>query len=146
MDTPIEPEVMDMEGIKPILSNSNGLSQKQLDALPFLIQGRSLAEKCRNAKISKSSYNRWIREPAFKSAIEATRGRVTDAALRQLESASQEAVTVLIELMKNDSVWVRLRSAETVLASVRQLKEEKEIESKLVEIEKILVERKRFAR
>jgi hypothetical protein len=134
------------QGIIPPSPDAGGLTQKQRDALPHLLAGRSIAEKCKNARISKASYFRWIRNSAFRLALESAREKITEQAMSQLTAASQEAVNTLLELMKDDNKWLKLRACETVLASVKSLREEKEIESKLVEIEKILVERKRFAR
>lgn len=126
---------------EPSPSDSNGLTRKQKESLPYFIGCKSVTDACRKAKVSKSTFFRWVKAKSFRDSLESARGKLIEEAMERLEFAVTEAAENLIELARDDSKWVRLRACERLLELFFRQKEAIEIEGKLAEIERVIEKR-----
>ena len=120
------------------------LSGRQSRTLPFCLQYNSPREIARAANISTASVYRYLADDNFRQALEAARKEVVSGALEILKGSFSKAAQTLVALLDNPQVWVKLRSAERILETVMRLKETEEIQTRLEEVERIIVERKLY--
>jgi hypothetical protein len=115
------------------------LTKRQLRALPIILQARSISEGVEKAAISKTTFYEWIKQPAFKTEFERQRQEIIDAALHELKLTAGEAVRALRELLNTREDGVRLRTATAILDHIGKFIELENIEKRLSELEKRLV-------
>jgi hypothetical protein len=120
------------------------LTVRQTKALPYFLESASIHEVCRRANIGQSTYYRYLADDNFMVALEEARKQVTSGALEILKGSFSKAAQTLVSLLDNPQVWVKLRASERILETVMRLKEVEEIENRLEEVERIIVERKLY--
>ena len=120
------------------------LTRKQIEAIPHLLGARSLEAGCKAARISKSSFHRWLKDENFKNELERQREEMINEALQRLKTSVTRAVDGLIELMEADEKAFRLRACEKVLDYVLKVKEIGELGDRLSKVEKIIWERRTY--
>lgn len=118
------------------------LSEKQLKAIPAILGSATITEGCRKAKVSKTSFYEWMKEPAFKAEFIRQRNDLVSLALDELKGCTGEAVKVLRALLKSKKEGVRLRTATAILDHVGKFIEYEELEHRLTEIERRLNDEK----
>lgn len=113
------------------VQNRQGLSNKQLRAIPIILSCKSIAEGCERIKISRESFYSWLRDPVFKAEFIKQRQEIIDLALHELKASTSEAVTVLRELLKAEDESVRLRTAQSILGAVLKSIEIENLETRV---------------
>jgi len=130
----------------PKQTEANGLTRKQREAIPHLIGARSLEEGCRRAKLAKTTLFKWLKEEAFREALERTREEVISEALGRLKASITQAVDGLIQLMVAEEKSIRLRACQTVLDFVLRAREIEEVSERLTRVERVVFERRTYER
>jgi hypothetical protein len=121
---------------EPERTESNCLTRKQREAIPFLVGARSLEGGRAKAKLSKSTLYKWLKDEAFKAELKRQREAVISEALDRLKAAIGQAVEGLTGLMDADEKNIKIRACERVLDFFLKAKELEEIEERLSELEK----------
>ena len=121
-----------------------GLTRKQVEAIPHLVGARSFEEGCRKARIGKTTLYQWLKDDAFKSELERHREEVIREALERLKTSVTRAVDGLIALSEDKEKGVRLRAIEKILDLFFKTREQEEIEGRLEKIERIILERRSY--
>jgi AcrR family transcriptional regulator len=132
------------EGITKTVQTGAKLSRRQARTLPFCLQYNSPREIARAANISTASVYRYLADDNFRQALEAARKEVVSGALEILKGSFSKAAQTLVSLLENPQVWVKLRVSERILETVMQLREVEEIQGRLEEVEKIIVEKRLY--
>jgi hypothetical protein len=120
------------------------LPTRQAKALPSWLKFGSVREICSDAGIGQSTFYRYNKDKNFQAALEQARKEVVSGALEILKGSFSKAAQTLVSLLDNPQVWVKLRASERILETVMRLKEVEEIENRLEEVERIIVERKLY--
>jgi hypothetical protein len=120
------------------------LTVRQTKALPYFLESASIHEVCRRANIGQSTFYRYMANDNFRAALEEARKQVTSSALMILKESFSKAAKTLVSLLDNPQVWVKLRASERILETVLQLREVEEIQGRLEEVEKIIVEKRLY--
>ena len=121
-----------------------GLTRKQVEAIPHLVGARSLEEGCRKAKVAKSTLYQWFKDETFKNELERQREGVIVEALERLKTSVTRAVDGLIELAEDKEKGLRLRAIERILDFFIKVKEVDELKSRLEKVERIVLERRTY--
>jgi hypothetical protein len=116
--------------------DQNGLSERQLKALPFFVSSCSDVEACRKANISKQTYYEWLKEAQFKTELKRLRNLVIEDALEQLKAHTSKAVNTLVGLLDVDNCALRRSVANDILTYVARYKEIQELENRIEAIER----------
>ena len=118
----------DMEG-----TQDKQLTQRQLDALPYLIAPGPLSQKAMNAGISRKTLYRWLQEDDFRRRLQATTEHAMRLADTQLQLVAHQAVAVLYESLHDSSPEIKLRAAQAIIklgqASEHGLRLERQLEA-----------------
>jgi len=112
------------------------VTEKQLKAIPVILEAKSIAEGVKKARISRTTFYEWLKDSKFKAEFTRQRKEVVELALHELKASASEAVKVLRELLKSESEAIRLRASITILEHVSKFKELEEIEERLTELER----------
>lgn len=120
---------------KKTKTDKNGLSERQVRALPFLIASSSEVEGCQQANIARQTYYEWLKEPAFREELSRLRNIIVDNAVEKLKAHTSSAVDVLIRLLTVDNPSIQRNTANDVLGHVLKFKEQQEIEKRLEALE-----------
>ena len=114
------------------------LTEKQLKAIPLILGGRTIEEGCKRAKVSKTSFYEWLKNPQFKDEFIRQRNEIVTFALDELKASTGEAVQVLRNLLKAKKEGIRLRAAMGIIEYVNKFIEFEGIEKRLEAIERRL--------
>jgi hypothetical protein len=113
------------------------INQRQEAAIAALLTERTHAEAAKLAGISVPTLRRWLALPAFRRAFRRAKERLVDDALERLELASGEAVEALRRNVKCGDNNVEVRAALGILGQVLRVKDIREMEKRLKEVEKL---------
>ena len=119
-------------------TNSDILSAKQLQALPYIAVAASDTEGCEAAGISRNTYYKWMKEPAFKTELAKRRDHVVTEALDMLKGHSDKAVVALVGLLKTENEGLRRQTATNIIDYTMKIREINEIEKRLETIEEAI--------
>lgn len=111
--------------------DKNGLSDKQLKALPFLVTTLSDGEGCKQAKISRQTYYEWLKEPSFKHELRRLRNLIVEDAVEALKSHTTKAIDVLVKLLDIDNPALQRNVANDIIGHIVRFKELHELEIRL---------------
>ena len=95
---------------------TDGLSPRQLAALPYLLASPTMAGAARMANIGRATLYRWMNDPDFKHSLEALRADAASLARTELNGLVLKSVLVVAQALEDPSPAVRLRAAQTALA------------------------------
>ena len=114
------------------------LSAKQLQALPHIVVAASDKEGCKAAGISRNTYYKWTKEPAFMAELAKRRDQVVTEALDVLKGHIDKAVAALVGLLKTKNEGLRRQTATNIIDYTLKIKEINEIEKRLDTIEEAI--------
>ena len=95
--------------------NKTPLSTQQVQALPHLAIGQTLAHTATAINVSEKTLYRWLKEPDFKSAYLELRDMEAEIATAELRGLTLKAATVLSKAMDNPDPNISLRAAQTAV-------------------------------
>ena len=107
------------------------LTERQLNALPYLVAGRTITEGAELADIGRTTLYRWLNDPEFRSEFERLRNEAAELAYVELKGLMFKAALVLGGAMEDSNPFVRLRAAQIALSTSLKANELKEIEKRL---------------
>ncbi len=114
------------------------LTKKQARAIPFILQGKTIAEGCEKAGISLETFYQWMRIPVFQEEFQRQRKAIVDSALHTLKLSSSRAAETLISLLDSDREDIRFKNACAMLEHIGRLIEVEDIEERLSALERRL--------
>ena len=127
------------------IKEDQGLTGKQINAIPHLIASKTLKEGCKKARISRKTLYDWLKDPAFKEEFRSQRDVIIEEAIEDLKGNLTKATETLINLLKDTkSDSLKRYVAKDIIDYVIKSRELGEIEERLVKMERIILERKSF--
>jgi hypothetical protein len=121
---------------------SNELTDRQMKAIPHFVMSSTLKEGCQRAKVSKNTFFTWLKNSAFKNELSRQRDLVITEALETLKGHLIKAAESLIDLLSTENENLRRQVANDLINHVLKWKETEDIESRLLEVEQIVLDRK----
>ena len=118
------------------------LAPTQRRFLAALLESRTIAEAIRKANVSERSAYRWLKDEAFRAALEEAEARVLDEALRRLLNLQSKALDGLEAVLSDPQARHsdKLRAIDTILSHALRLREAAELERRISELEQKLAE------
>ena len=105
------------------------LTKRQQRALPFVAFGRTIAEGCKQAGISKVTFYEWMKQEHFREALTSEQNNLFNSALKELKVLSSEAVETLGVLARESpSETIRLKAISLILEYIFKLKEIEDVQ------------------
>ena len=113
-------------------TDTNGLSPKQLKALPIFASITNCNEACKQAGISRDCFYEWLKQPSFKEALNKLRNDLVQDAVTQLKVNAIKAASTLIKLTdREDCPSVQRAAANDILNHVIKFQELQELENRI---------------
>ena len=107
------------------------LTDKQLQALPYMAAAPSLSEAAKLAEVGRTTLYRWMEDDEFRRELERLRSEALDLAHVELKGLMLKATQVLGETMDDANPLVRLRAAQIALSIGLKSIEVKDIQRRL---------------
>lgn len=120
--------------------NGRNLTKNQLKSIPLILEAKSITEGVKKARLSKSTFYEWHKNPEYKAELIRQRQESVELALHELKTSANEAVTVLRALLKAESETVRLRTALGILEHIGKFIELEKLEGRIEELERSIGE------
>jgi hypothetical protein len=118
------------------------LSRKKSEVIAALLGERTVADAAARVGVAESTLHRWLRRPDFQEAYRAARRAIVDAAVGQVQQASAEAIEALRRNLKCQSPAAEVRAAQVILDVALRGVELSDLQGKVEELDKLLVELK----
>ena len=123
--------------------NNGKLTSRQVKAIPFIISSPTYTEGMKQAKVNRSTFYKWLKEPEFKTELDRQRDEVAAEAFGVLSQSLTKAVETLVSLLDNkDDRLKRLTSKDIIDFMIRH-KEIEDLDERLTAIEQKIDSRKR---
>ena len=116
-------------------NGAEGLSDRQLAALPYIATAPTLSEAARRAEVGRATLYRWLEDRDFREELERWRRGASELASLELKGLMLKATQVLGEAMDDDATYIRLRAAQAALSLGLRAVEQQDIQNRLDYIE-----------
>jgi hypothetical protein len=97
------------------------LSGAQQRTLLILAEGATQREAAKQVGVDERTLRRWLRDPAYADALQATRRAIWLDVTNRVHNAALDSVQVLQDLLSDKDPNARLRAARTLLAWIPRL-------------------------
>ena len=121
--------------------NGNNLKPRQRQAIAALLVGSSVTAAAAAVGVAERTLHRWLKEdPDFMAELRAAEEQLIDATTRRLLDLQTAALDKIEDALNDDEAGhhVKLRAAGMVIDSALRLRELRNIEQRLTELEKQL--------
>lgn len=120
------------------------ITEKKKRAIPFLVAGKDIETGCKDAGITTTCFYTWMKDDSFSNALQAARNEFINDAMEKLKRHVGTAVDQLAKLLNSKNEEVRRKTANNIIELSLRWREAGEIESRLEEIERIIIERRTY--
>ena len=117
------------------MDGNGALTDKQLRAIPFLLEAPSIEEGCKRAKVSKATVYAWLKEDAFREELRRQREEVVRGALETLKANTAKATETLVKLLDSEKEGIQARAAEDIIEFTQKGLEHEELERRIEALE-----------
>lgn len=123
------------------MKGKSKLTDRQLKAIPFIVSSPTYTEGMQKAKVNRSTFYKWLKEPEFKAELERQRDQVAAEAFGILSQGLTRAVETLVGLLDNEDDRLKRLTAKDVIDFIIRHKENEDLDKRLTEVEKRLIEK-----
>ena len=119
------------------------MTARQLKAIPFIVSSPTYTEGMQKAKVNRSTFYKWLKDPDFKTELDRERDEVASEAFGVLSQSLTKAVETLVGLLNNKDDRLKRLTAKDIIDFIIRHKEIEDLEKRLAAIEQRLDNRKR---
>jgi len=116
------------------------LTDRQFKVIPHIVSSPTYTEGCKKAKINKTTFYKWLKQPEFKAELDRQRDEVVAEAFKVLSQNLTKAVETLAGLLDNKNDRLKRLAAKDVIDFVVRHKEYEDLDKRLTAIEQRLSE------
>lgn len=129
---------MPSDTLPPNQTAWQALTSKQRRAVEALLATGEVSAAAREAKVSRDTLHRWLKQPAFIEAVREAEARAIDDLARMLVRLGRTATATLAKAMTDPAAPypTRVRAADAALSRLLQLRELATLEARVVELER----------
>ena len=124
------------------VKENSKLTDRQLKAIPHIVSCSTYTEGCKKAKINKTTYYKWLKDPEFKAELDKKRNEVVSDAFGILSQGLAKAVENLVELLDHTDDRLKRMACKDVIEYIIKHKENEDLDERLTAIEQRLSEQK----
>ena len=117
------------------------LTARQLKAIPKIVISPTYTEGCKKAKVNRTTFYKWLKEPEFKAELDRQRGEIAAEAFGVLSQGLTRAAKTLVGLLDNKDDRLKRLAAKDVIDFIIRHKENEDLDERLKEVEKRLAEK-----
>jgi len=120
------------------------ITEKQKRAIPFLIASKDVENGCKTAGITTTCFYTWMKGEAFAKALHEARNEFVNEAMEKLKKHVGQAVDELAKLLDSSNEEIKRKTANNIIELSLRWREAGEIETRLEQIERIIIERRTY--
>lgn len=120
------------------------ITEKQRRAIPYIIAEKDVENGCKSAGITTTCFYTWMKEECFVTALQNARNEFVSGAMDTLKKHVGQAVDELAKLLESKNEEIRRKTANNIIELSLRWREAGEIESRLEQIERIIIERRTY--
>lgn len=111
------------------MSQNDELSLKQTNLIAHLLSSVDIKQACKRAKVSRKTYERWMKNPAFRDALNTAKAECLAGAVNMFIGGIEVARLTIYEIMTNPnySESTRLRASNIWIDKTLALNERAEL-------------------
>lgn len=107
------------------MTKSDGLSLKQMRALPIFCSEVNVEKACAQVGISKQTFYQWMKQPTFRIKLRNMRYAIGNQCIELLKIEVKRAADTLVQLLgENNPPAVRRAAANDILNHVLKFRED----------------------
>jgi len=117
--------------------SENVLTPKQKKGLAAMLTCSTITAAALQARVAEKTLYRWLAMPEFAAELRTKQASIIDAAAGRLVQGLTQALDTLADLMTGaESETVRRQAASEWLANCLKIREQTDLEKRLIELEK----------
>jgi len=114
---------------------NNTLSEKKIIAIQALMRSRTCAEAARAAGVSRVTIYQWLKDDLFNAELDKQKNELIKRSSQKLAGALEQAVDVLIDLLKAKDPTVRRLSAGNLIDFCLKFSDLTDLEKRIAVLE-----------
>ncbi len=118
------------------------LTDRQLKAIPVIVTSPTYTEGCEKAKLNRTTFYEWLKNPEFKAELDRQRDEVAAEAFGVLSQGLTKAVEALVGLLDNTDNRLKRLAAKDIIDFIIRHKENEDLDERLTEVENRLTGKK----
>ena len=122
------------------MDGNGALTARQLRVIPFLLESPSIEEGCKRARVAKATFYGWLKEEAFREALQRQREEIIRGGLETLKANVSRATETLVRLLDCEKEAIQVRAAEDIIEFTQKALDFERIEKRVDDIERRLAD------
>ena len=114
------------------------LTAKQVKTIPILLAAKNYEKGCKSARISKTTFYKWMQGEGFAAEFDRQRNRIAEAAFGMIAQNIEKAVGVLVGLLDTGDDRVKRLTANDVIGHFLKHKELDDLDERIQRVEQQL--------
>ena len=111
------------------------LTDRQLKAIPIIVASPTYIEGCEKAKLNRTTFYEWLKNPEFKVELNRQRDDVATEAFGILSQSLTKAIETLVDLLNHKDDRLKRLTAKDIIEYILKHKEVEDLEKRLTAIE-----------
>ena len=120
------------------MAEETKLTVKQAKIIPVLLAAKNYENGCKSARISKTTFYKWLQDEDFAAELDRQRNKIVDAAYAMIAQNVEKAVIALVALLDADDDRVKRLAANDVINHFAKRREMVDLEERIQRIEERL--------
>ena len=116
-------------------TDSNGLTEKQEQALPHIAFAASMRQGANRAQVDRSTLKRWMNDPHFRAELKRMRDEASSLAKAKLQGLLLKSVLVLDEALEDPDPALRQRAARVLINAALRAEETDDLRRRLDDLD-----------
>ncbi len=117
------------------------VSSRQMKTILRFLTASSIEEACREAKVSKGTFYKWLKQPTFKEEVSRQREALITNAFNRLKASVNKAADEMVKLLDSPRPDIRRGACKDVIDYTIKSIELENIEQRLIRLEKLHLEK-----
>ena len=114
------------------------LTDRQIKIIPIIVSCPTYADGCKKARLNRTTFYQWLKQPEFKAEFDRQRSEIVDAAFSMIAQNIEKAVSTLVGLLDTGDDRVKRLTANDIIGHFLKRRELVDLEERRERIEKQL--------
>ena len=114
------------------------LSEKQMKAIQLLMRSLPVAEVARDTGVNRVTIYRWLKNDLFNAELDKRKNELIERSSRKLAGAMDQAINVLIDLLKSKQQNVRRLAAGNLIDYCLKFSDVTDLEKRIKALEEAI--------
>ena len=120
------------------MAEETKLTTKQAKTIPILLAAKSYEKGCKSARISRTTFYKWMQDEGFAAEFDRQRSKIAEAAFGMIAQNIEKAVGVLVGLLDTGDDRVKRLTANDIIGHFLKHKELEDLEERIQRVEQQL--------